>query len=111
MLPWHRDPAREISLMAPWVTQALLCCWLACAPGFAQAPDSASIPARIQQAALASDYGYRQLERLCNGIGPRLPGSRQAEAAVDFVAGKFREMGLKVTLEATGVPHWVRGEE
>src|SRR6185503_1511227 len=37
---------------------------------------------KIQQAALASDYAYRQLSHLCNNIGPRLSGSPQAQKAV-----------------------------
>jgi carboxypeptidase Q len=66
---------------------------------------------RIQQATLTSDYGYQRLEHLCNVIGPRMAGSPQAAAAVDYVADQFRQLGLQVSLEATSVPHWVRGAE
>lgn len=66
---------------------------------------------QIQQAALTSDYAYRQVAHLCNNIGPRLSGSAQAQHAVEYVAGEMRRLGLEVTLEKLTVPHWVRGAE
>ena len=66
---------------------------------------------RVQQAALESDYAYRQLAHLTNNIGPRLSGSPQAQAAVEYVAAELRKLGLEVQLEKVIVPHWVRGEE
>jgi carboxypeptidase Q len=66
---------------------------------------------QLQEAALKSDYAYRQVAYLSNNIGPRLSGSPQAQAAVDYVAGEMRRLGLEVTLEKLMVPHWVRGEE
>lgn len=66
---------------------------------------------RIQGAALASDYALRQVSYLSNNIGPRLSGSAQAEAAVEYVAGEMRRLGCEVTLEKVMVPHWVRGQE
>jgi hypothetical protein len=65
----------------------------------------------IQSRALESDYAYRQVEHLTNNIGPRLTGSAQAQAAVEYVAGEMRRLGLEVQLEKLSVPHWVRGEE
>src|SRR6184192_781733 len=65
----------------------------------------------LQQAALASDYAYRQLAHLTDNIGPRLSGSAQAEKAVDYVASEMRSLGAEVQLEKLMVPHWVRGEE
>jgi len=65
----------------------------------------------LHQAALASDYAYQQLAHLTDNIGPRLSGSAQAEAAVQYVAAEMRRLGLEVTLEKLMVPHWVRGEE
>jgi carboxypeptidase Q len=67
--------------------------------------------ARIRDAALASDYAYRQVAHLTENIGPRLSGSPQAQQAVEYVAGELRRLGLEVTLEKVMVPHWVRGEE
>lgn len=66
---------------------------------------------RLQQAALASDYAYRQVAHLCNNIGPRLSGSPQAAQAVEYVAAEMRRLGLAVQLEKLMVPHWVRGVE
>src|SRR5436305_1995529 len=66
---------------------------------------------RLQQAALKSDYAYRQVAHLANNIGPRLSGSAQAAKAVEYVAAELRALGCNVQLEKMMVPHWVRGEE
>ena len=66
---------------------------------------------QLQQAALASDYAYRQVAHLANNIGPRLSGSAQAQKAVEYVAAEMKKLGLEVQLEKCLVPHWVRGEE
>jgi carboxypeptidase Q len=66
---------------------------------------------RLQQAALTSDYAYRQVAHLANNIGPRLSGSAQAAKAVDYVASELKALGCEVQLEKVMVPHWVRGEE
>src|SRR5262252_9275389 len=65
----------------------------------------------IKDAALADDYAYRQVAHLTENIGPRPSGSPQAKAAVDYVAGELRKLGLEVHLEEVKVPHWVRGVE
>ena len=67
--------------------------------------------ARLQKAAMASDYAYTQVGYLANNIGPRLSGSAQAEQAVQYVAAQMRKLGLDVSLQKVMVPHWVRGEE
>ena len=66
---------------------------------------------QLQQAALASEYAYKQVAHLSNNIGPRLTGSSQAEHAVKYVADEMRRLGLDVRLEKVIVPHWVRGVE
>jgi hypothetical protein len=66
---------------------------------------------RLQQAALTSDYAYRQVAHLSDNIGPRLSGSAQAAKAVEYVAGELKALGCEVQLEKVMVPHWVRGEE
>src|SRR5437870_12132694 len=66
---------------------------------------------RLQQAALTSDYAYRQVAHLANNIGPRLTGSAQAAKAVEYVANELKAIGCEVQLEKVMVPHWVRGEE
>jgi carboxypeptidase Q len=66
--------------------------------------------AKLRDAALTSDYAWRQVGHLTENIGPRLAGSRQAEAAVSYVADELRHLGLEVKLQQVMVPHWVRGE-
>src|SRR6184192_3274880 len=66
---------------------------------------------RLQQAALSSDYAYKQVTHLANNIGPRLSGSTQAAKAVEYIASQLKAIGCEVQLEKVMVPHWVRGEE
>ncbi len=66
---------------------------------------------QLQEAALQSDYAYRQVAHLANNIGPRLSGSAQAAKAVEYVAGELKSLGCEVQLEKVMTPHWVRGEE
>ena len=66
---------------------------------------------RLEQAALTSDYAYKQVAHLANNIGPRLTGSAQAGKAVEYVASELKTIGCDVQLEKVMVPHWVRAEE
>jgi carboxypeptidase Q len=66
---------------------------------------------KLRDAALASDYAWREVAHLTENIGPRPSGSPQAQQAVDYVADEMRKLGLDVKLERIMVPHWVRGEE
>jgi carboxypeptidase Q len=66
---------------------------------------------RIRDAGLRDDWAYQRLADLCDKIGPRMSGSRQADAAVEQIASALRTAGLNVTLQPVKVPHWVRGEE
>jgi hypothetical protein len=66
---------------------------------------------RLRDAALTDPYALNELRHLTDNIGPRLSGSPQAQAAVDYVAAEMRAVGADVQLEKTMVPHWVRGEE
>jgi carboxypeptidase Q len=66
---------------------------------------------RLQQAALSSDYAYKQVAHLANNIGPRLSGSAQAAKSVEYVGSELKAIGCEVQLERLMVPHWVRGEE
>src|SRR5689334_9738416 len=93
------------------VRTAMVCLIVALCQAGSTSSKTPSTLSRIRQAAMASHYGYQQLQFLCNGIGPRMAGSPQAAAGVEFVAQEFRTKGLKVSLEATPVPHWIRGEE
>jgi len=74
-------------------------------------PELLSTLAKLRDAALSSDYAYRQVAHLTENIGPRISGSSQAQQAVEYVAAELRRLGLEVTLEKVTVPHWVRGEE
>src|SRR5580704_13879323 len=65
----------------------------------------------LRDAALSDDYAYRQVAHLSDNIGPRGIGSLQAAAAVQYVAGELRKLGLEVRLEEVKVPHWLRGAE
>ena len=66
---------------------------------------------RLQQAALNSDYAFKQVAHLANNIGPRLSGSAQAQKAIEYVADELKKIGCDVHLEKVMVPHWVRGDE
>src|SRR5258708_8088871 len=55
--------------------------------------------AAIKSAALTDDYAYRQGEHLTENIGARPTGSAQANAAVAYVAGELRQLGLDVHLQ------------
>ena len=92
--------------------------WPASSPSPSPSPTPAVFSAetlaelkRLQQAALTSDYAYRQVAHLSNNIGPRLTGSAQAAKAVEYVAKELKAIGCEVQLERVMVPHWVRGEE
>jgi carboxypeptidase Q len=67
--------------------------------------------ARLQKAALASDYALKQTKFLTNNIGPRLSGSAQAARAVEYVAEEMRKAGMEVRLQKAMVPVWIRGAE
>src|SRR5438094_9964859 len=66
---------------------------------------------RLQQAALRSEYAYKQVAHLANNIGPRLSGSSQAAKSIEYVASELKAIGCEVQLERVMVSHWVRGEE
>ena len=74
-------------------------------------PQTLSDLKRLRDAALNSDYAYRQVAHLSNNIGPRLAGSAQAAKAVEYVANELKAIGCDVQPERVMVPHWVRGEE
>ena len=85
---------------------------------YSESPRSENAPsqlkndlAALRDAALRDDYAYQQVAHLADNIGPRAAGSPQAEAAVRYVAGELRQLGLQVQLEEVQVPHWIRGVE
>jgi hypothetical protein len=74
-------------------------------------PEQIAEMERLRDAALKDPYALNELRHLTDNIGPRLSGSPQAQAAVDYVAAEMRALGAAVTLEKATVPHWVRGAE
>ena len=97
---------------------AALCANLGQNPGATENRGTTSIMTKtqrdadaIREMARTSTYGYEQVRFLSNNIGPRLSGSRQAAAAVTYVAQQMRELGFDVRLEPVTVRHWVRGRE
>ena len=58
-----------------------------------EAPDAATATAlcRIRDAGLNDDWAYRRLADLCDKIGARMSGSRQADAAVEQIAAALRQ--------------------
>lgn len=66
---------------------------------------------KLRDAAIGDPYALKELQHLTGNIGPRLSGSPQAQAAVEYVAAEMKAQGAIVQLEKTSVPHWVRGEE
>ena len=74
-------------------------------------PEQLATMARLRDAAMSDPYALTELRHLTDNIGPRIAGSPQAQAAVDYVAGEMRALGADVQLEKTTVPHWVRGAE
>jgi Zn-dependent M28 family amino/carboxypeptidase len=65
----------------------------------------------IRDAGLSDDYAYRQVAHITENIGPRPVGSPQAQAAIEYVAGELRQLGLEVRLERVQVRRWIRGAE
>jgi Zn-dependent M28 family amino/carboxypeptidase len=79
-------------------------------PG-AWTPEQIATMAKLRDAAMSDPYALTELRHLTDNIGPRIAGSPQAQAAVEYVAAEMKALGAEVTLEKTTVPHWVRGEE
>jgi len=78
----------------------------------AQANDTesyADIAKEITRTALAEGQAYRLLAELTS-YGPRLSGSPQAAAAVEWSRQTMTKLGFdNVRLQEVMVPHWVRG--
>jgi hypothetical protein len=65
----------------------------------------------ITDTALADAQAYTMLKELCYDIGPRLCGSPQAAAAVEWSRQTMMKLGLEnVQLQPVMVPHWERGK-
>ena len=65
---------------------------------------------KIYDYALNKGKSYDLLDFLCNQIGGRLPGTHNAERAVQWGKNELNKLGLdKVYLQKVMVPKWVRG--
>ncbi len=70
-----------------------------------------TIAKAITDTALADAQAYSMLKALCYDIGPRLCGSPQAAAAVEWSRQTMMKLGLEnVHLQPVIVPHWERGK-
>jgi hypothetical protein len=69
----------------------------------------ADLAKEIIRAALSEGQAFRLLNEL-TGLGPRLSGSPQAAAAVEWSRQTMMQLGFEnVRLQEIMVPHWVRG--
>ncbi len=67
---------------------------------------------KLIEAATQSSQAFPRLAELCDSFGPRLGGSTNLEAAIDWALNRLKEDGFeKVRGEPVQVPHWVRGQE
>ncbi len=67
---------------------------------------------KIIEAATATDFAYERLGEMVDTFGPRLSGSGNLEAAINWALEEMKADGLaNVHGEGVMVPHWVRGEE
>ena len=83
-----------------------------CVPLGGSPPAAADAPNRLIDAATRSDFAYQRLARMCDTFGPRLSGTSNLEAAIDWILAEMKKDGLEnVHGEEVTVPHWVRGTE
>jgi len=74
--------------------------------------EATDVPAALIDAATNSNFAYQRLAQLCDTFGPRLSGSTNLEAAIDWILAQMKKDGLEnVHGEEVMVPHWVRGAE
>jgi hypothetical protein len=80
--------------------------------GFAQSTQDSESIKQIFDEALKNGKSFSMLTELCTKIGPRLSGSPNAAAAVEW---SRHMMGISdfdsVWLQPVMVPHWVRGDK
>ncbi|HZI08781.1 MAG TPA: M20/M25/M40 family metallo-hydrolase, partial [Myxococcus sp.] len=72
---------------------------------------SQEVAERLIGPALTEGHAYARLAELTDGIGPRLSGTENAAAAVQWALRGFQADGVRAWTEPVKVPHWVRGEE
>ncbi len=102
---------RLSSIAAAWMMLAALQGLAADDP---PVPSSMSVYApaanRLIEAATNSPLAFDRLAYLCDSFGPRLSGSTNLEAALDWIVSELKHDRLdRVWTEAVPVPCWVRG--
>ncbi len=76
------------------------------------AEESLTDAERLLAAARADGWAWSWLAGLCDGVGPRLAGSDELDAAADYAVATFEQAGFdRVWTEPVAVPRWVRGTE
>lgn len=76
------------------------------------AQSDAEMIRKVYDEILQNGQAYEQLRVLTKKIGPRLTGSPQAAAAVDWTKEVMEDLGFdNVFLQEMMVPHWIRGEK
>lgn len=79
------------------------------AHGQTEKPPYLEIAEKILKKGLREEYAFTIVEKLTS-IGPRLPASPQAAAAVELMRQEMEDLGFdRVKLEPTIVKRWVRG--
>jgi hypothetical protein len=93
------------------IAASLIAAGASSAPPPSASTTYASAAGRIIGAEMVEGQAYALLQHLTDRIGPRLTGSANAEAAVDWAAERLWSFGLQARTEKVLVPHWVRGAE
>jgi Zn-dependent M28 family amino/carboxypeptidase len=106
----HAQPP-PISVLAPGAARDQVMARILGPDQGAWTPAQLAVMAKLRDAAIADPYALNELRHLTDNIGPRISGSPQAQAAVEYVAAEMKALGAEVTLEKTSVPHWIRGAE
>lgn len=77
----------------------------------AQSDEDARKVDAIFDEALTGSSAYEWLHYICKKIGPRVSGSAEGMAAVEYTYNMLDTLGLdRVWRQAVTVPHWERGE-
>lgn len=72
------------------------------APRVVVAPSHPQVAARIVELGRSDNRVQEHLEQLTRSIGPRLTGSANLQRAIDWSAGQFEALGLRVAKERWG---------
>jgi carboxypeptidase Q len=100
----------QLTLLLCLVSMNFFAVAASAAPANTDAVDRAVLT-RIRESAMHDEWAWKQLSALTDRVGPRLSGSAQLAVAETLIAKAMRDLDAHVTLQATKVPHWVRGKE